>query len=101
MVPDGDRRDSAKSGRTVDQNKPIAPGNKNVVREFILNDDFSYNLLRHHAWRLTHSPTEHIRKGSVVGQLRFYFRHLGGVYTCMISDLHHNKKYDAHKEFGL
>jgi hypothetical protein len=64
LVPDGDRRHCAQSGRVVNE-KDVAIRNDHVVCEFILSDHLGNNLGMDICFRLSCSPSQNIRQAFV------------------------------------
>jgi hypothetical protein len=60
VIPHGNCRDAAQSCRVIDEHKPITPRNDNIMREFVLNDDFRDNGRNKSPARIRKRPSHHI-----------------------------------------
>jgi hypothetical protein len=72
MVPDGDRRDSSQSGRSIHQDQPVAPRYDNVVGKLVLYDYICDYLRMDDAFRLRKRPLHNIPEAAMGAQFLFY-----------------------------
>jgi hypothetical protein len=87
MIPHGDRRDRAESGRAEHQGSPISPRNDRVMREFVLNNHVSYHG-RVKSGRLMPAPSQDVRQRFQPTNLCLERREVCGIKVGSVLNLH-------------
>jgi hypothetical protein len=84
MIPDGDRRDSPQSGRSIHQDPPVAPRYDNVVGKLVLYDYICDYLRMHGPLRLRTGPPDNILQTAMTAQFPFYLGQIAVRQICVI-----------------
>jgi hypothetical protein len=87
MIPHGDRRERAESGRAEHQSAPVSPRHDRVVRELVLNDHVSDHG-GVHPGRLLPTPPQDVGQRFQVGKLRLHFREICRSKAGSVLNLH-------------
>ena len=87
MIPHGDRRDRAESGRAEHQGSPTSPRNDRVMREFVLNNHVSY-YGRVKSGGLMPTPPQDVRQRFQLTNLSLERREVCGIKGGSVLNLH-------------